>query len=230
MKLRLLLLSAACVAAGCDLPRDPESTLPRIRNGTLRVGVTAHEPWARYTGGDPQGVEVEIVKELAEELGAEIEWVFGNESELMQAAEAFELDLVIGGITDDSPWQDRVGMTRPFLEVKTLVAVPGGEPPLLELKRDEVAVSPGDAIAEKVLSEGGIPVPVEERREAAHSIAATDYEIEAWEFEPTAIELETEKHVMAVPPGENGWLLFVEKFLARKRAAIREKLVEEVRP
>jgi polar amino acid transport system substrate-binding protein len=192
--------------------------------------VTAHEPWAQIDDGEPQGVEVEIVKELAGERGAEIEWVRGNESELMQSAEAFELDLVIGGITEDSPWKDRVGMTRPYLEVTTRIAVPAGEPLLTELEGDEVAVRPGDAMAEKVLSEGGVPVPVEELRDEERPIAARDFEIEALGFEPTALELETEKHVMAVPPGENGWLLHVEKFLARNRAEIREKLVEEVRP
>jgi hypothetical protein len=30
---------------------------------------------------------------------------------------------------------------------------------------------------------------------------------------PTEIRLRRDKHVMAVPPGENGWLVHLERFL-----------------
>lgn len=35
----LLLLSS------CDLPRDPENTLERVRGAKMRVGITASPPW-----------------------------------------------------------------------------------------------------------------------------------------------------------------------------------------
>jgi polar amino acid transport system substrate-binding protein len=229
MILRSILMSLACAAVGCDLPRDPEATLARVQNGTIRVGLTEHEPWARFDGEEPAGVEVELVRRLAKELGAEIKWIPGNESELMQAAEAFELDLVIGGITDETPWKKRVGLTRPYLETETRIALPAGHAPITGLDGIEVAVPPGDAIIEQVRSEGGQPVPTENRAETDLAVAARDFESEAWGLTPTEIELETEKHVMAVPPGENAWLLHVEKFLARQEPEIRAMLVEELR-
>lgn len=229
MMVRLLLVVTACTCAACDVPRDPEATLARVRNGTLRVGITEHEPWTQEDGAEPQGVEVELVRRLAQELGAEIKWVPGNESELMQAAEAFELDLVIGGLTAETPWKKRVGLTSPYIETTTRIALPEGHRTILELDGIEVAVPPGDAVIDQVRSEGGKPVPTENRAETDLAVAARDFEVQAWNLDPTPITLTTEKHVMAVPPGENGWLLYLEKFLGRQRSEIRSMLVEEAR-
>ena len=60
----------AVAAAGCGIPRDPESTLDRVRGGTLRAGITASEPWTTLEGGRPGGVEVALVERFAQELGA----------------------------------------------------------------------------------------------------------------------------------------------------------------
>jgi hypothetical protein len=71
-----------------------------------------------------------MVRELAEELGARVEWHPGGESTLMKALGHFELDLVIGGITPQTPWQGQVGLTRPQstgAEGDRVFAVPPGE-------------------------------------------------------------------------------------------------------
>lgn len=47
------------------MPRDPEGTLHRVTEGTLRVGATTNDPWVSYEGGEPVGIEVELVKQLA---------------------------------------------------------------------------------------------------------------------------------------------------------------------
>jgi len=49
---------ALMAVAGCGIPRDPESTLDRVRGGALRAGITASEPWTTLEGGRPGGVEV----------------------------------------------------------------------------------------------------------------------------------------------------------------------------
>jgi DNA-binding IclR family transcriptional regulator len=59
----------ALAAAGCDLPRDAEGTLDRVRGGTLRVGVVNHPPWVVDSGGAVGGVESALVTQLARELG-----------------------------------------------------------------------------------------------------------------------------------------------------------------
>jgi hypothetical protein len=41
---------------------------------------------------------------------------------------------------------------------------------------------------------------------------------------PSATELHSEKHVMAVAPGENGFLKRLEEFLSRERPRVKELL------
>src|SRR4051812_2484546 len=105
---RVLVITLA-LFVGCDLPRDPEGTLNRVRGGTMRVGLVENPPWVIRTEGEPKGVEVELVRRFAAELGAKPEWHWGAEQKHMRAMEKFELDLVIGGLLDDTPWSDSIG-------------------------------------------------------------------------------------------------------------------------
>lgn len=101
---------------GCDWPRDPEATLNHVRGGVLRVGAVHEPPWVSVDpgGGPPRGLEVELTEDLARQLGAELRWQYGGETRLMRSLKHFELDLVIGGITSDSPYRSEVGFTRPY--------------------------------------------------------------------------------------------------------------------
>jgi ABC-type amino acid transport substrate-binding protein len=121
MKSLLRSLSAvvlAVVCAGCDMPRDPEGTYQRVQGGTLRAGLTLHEPWTRWEDDQPAGIEVELLKQFAEQSDARLEWVRNSESRLLEQLEGGRLDVVIGGLKDDSPWSKRVGLTRPFLTLQ----------------------------------------------------------------------------------------------------------------
>lgn len=127
-----LLLGLLAGAAACDWPRDPEGTLDHVRGGALRVGVIHQPPWviADPDGGPPRGREVELTVELARRLGAEPRWQVGGETRLMQALKKFELDLVIGGLTSESPYRDEVGFTRPYrsdADGEHVFAAPPGE-------------------------------------------------------------------------------------------------------
>jgi ABC-type amino acid transport substrate-binding protein len=144
----VLVVVTSVLPAGCGVPRDPEGTLDRVRGGTLRAGVSVREPWTRLHDGRPAGVEAALLREFADELGARVEWTVGSESELFAALERRELDVVVGGLTEDTPWRDRVGLTGRYLD----------------------------------------------------------------------------RHVMAVPPGENGWLMCLERFLYAREERVRELL------
>ncbi len=85
--------------AACGIPRDPRGTLDRVRGGTMRVGVAARAPWVVLAGAEPAGVEPRLLRTFARALGARIAWTPGAESELMEALERGELDVVAGGLT-----------------------------------------------------------------------------------------------------------------------------------
>lgn len=101
----------------------------------LRAGITTRAPWTTDEGGP----EADAVTAFAQSLGARVEWRRGTESELFEALEKFELDLAVGGFTDDNPWGPKLGMTRPYAEANgkkhVAVTAPGENRLLLEFER-----------------------------------------------------------------------------------------------
>ena len=120
---------------GCGIPRDPDGTLERVQSsGVLRAAASPAEGNVAVDGDDVTGPEVELVEGFAESLGAEVEWHVMGEEPAVDAMERGEVDLLVGGLTDQSPYAPKVGMTRPYAEsvdhgeaTKHVMAVPMGE-------------------------------------------------------------------------------------------------------
>jgi polar amino acid transport system substrate-binding protein len=128
--MRMVAVLVLCLgAAACGLPRDAAGTLKRVRGGVIRVGVIENPPWVMDVSGDPQGVEPALVKTLAAELGAQVQWTRGPEHDLMRALHERRLDLVAGGLDDTVPWAKGVALTRPYYrdERRHVLAAPRGE-------------------------------------------------------------------------------------------------------
>ena len=112
---RAAVVALAVATAGCQVPRDVEGTLDRVEGGgTLRVGVSEHEPYVSLDRPEPGGVEVRLLEDFARGLRARIEFVRGGEEELVGELREGELDVVVGGITKRSPWKKEVAPTRPY--------------------------------------------------------------------------------------------------------------------
>lgn len=226
-RLLAVLLVCAC-AAGCgSLPRDPEGTLRRVRGGRLRVGLVENPPWVVRGQAEPAGAEVEIVKRMAAELGATPEWVWGGEQQHMEALERYELDLVLGGLTKETAWSKYVGLTSPYFEERITVGVPASAKPPGEIKGVSVAVRRGDAVAAYVKEKGGVPVASDDIRQAVGPAAAPDWQLEQAGFASGDIELHASRHVLATPPGENGWIKWLDEFLARERPQVKGLLQQQ---
>ncbi len=118
----------AVLLAGCTtIPRDPDGTLDRVRaTGVLRAGASPGGDLVEVDGDAVSGAEVDLVEGFAASVPARVEWRAGGEEELVAALERGELDIIAGGLTDQSPWADRVALTRPYAAGHVL-AVPMGE-------------------------------------------------------------------------------------------------------
>lgn len=136
----LLVVAMLAVTCGCSgLPRDPDGTLERVQEtAVLRVGASPSEGLVEVDGDAVTGTEADIVTAYARSLGAEVRWRVGGEEELVTAMEAGEVDVLIGGLSDTSPWADKVSLTQPYAEsadhgerVKHVMAVPLGENAML---------------------------------------------------------------------------------------------------
>lgn len=116
----LVLLVFLLTACGIQIPADPHGTLDRARDGVLRVGVTENHPWVELDEtAAPAGIEPMMVSGFADQLGSRIEWRIASEAVLLDALERGELDIVAGGFLEDTPWEEKGAVTRPYSETTT---------------------------------------------------------------------------------------------------------------
>ncbi len=190
----------------------------------MRVGITANPPWTAAEG--PSGVEVELAEELARSLDARIEWVDGGHAELLTALEHREVDLAIGGFTADDPWSKEVTFTQPYFTVRTMVGIAPGALPPKDLTGVRVTVEADSEAVHVVTQNDGVPVEVESLEEAEPPVVAEEWEIRALGLQPTDVILDEAQHVMAVPLGENAWLVQIERFLRSRLSRLPQLLAE----
>ncbi len=232
MRLMIVVLFVGQIAA-CGMPRDPEGTLQRVTDGIMRAGISENPPWTRIHGGRLSGIEVRLLRQFARELSAQIEWVQGSEAELLEALRNFELDVVIAGLTYDSPWSTEVGMTQPYYTSILAIGAPVGMPLPGDfsetLEGYKIGVPLGRAVGGYVEEAGAVPVPVKDRPSYPGPIAAYTWQLKRWGFKNTGVTLYEYDHVIAVPPGENGWLVELEHFVLSRRNQVHAWLIGEPR-
>lgn len=114
------MLALVLTGCGIQVPADPHGTLDRVRDGVMRVGVTENEPWVELgETAKPSGTEPKLLAAFAEQLGARIEWTAASEAVLMGGLERGELDVVVGGFLDDTPWVEKGAATLAYAETTT---------------------------------------------------------------------------------------------------------------
>jgi polar amino acid transport system substrate-binding protein len=221
--------------SGCEFPRDPEGTLDQVRGGVMRVGVSPAEPFVQPApGGEPKGVEVELVTRFAETLDASVEWVEGSESDLMAALEGRQLDIVIAGLTRRSEWQRTAALTRPYLTTQVVIAAPDAQA-AAELSEDlggqRIAVEANSPEAAKLEQDtDAVVVPVDDLAAVDGPVAVPDYLLDDLGLVRTDAELDEHEHAMAVSMGENAFLVALERFLLDREDEAAEILEREGRP
>jgi polar amino acid transport system substrate-binding protein len=224
--MKTLAVALALTLAACGIPRDPEGTLERVDRGVMRVGVTEAPPWVELGAEAPDGIEVRLVEQLAEELEAEIEWVEGSEQELFGALTGRELDLVIGGLTAETPWSAEAAVTHPYLTTATLVAVPED----MDLPEDiaglEVGVEANTEIAGHLRKTDAQVVEVDDIESFDGPVAIDNFLTDDLGVTDTGVRLSESDHVFGLPMGENQWMTTVERFLLERPGEINELLDE----
>jgi len=138
-----VVLNFACT----DLPRDPKGTLRQLQSRPMRVGLVENSPWVVRSTEEPAGVEVDLIRNFATQLGTTVEWRPGGEQEQLEALEHYQLDVVIGGFTDSTPWRKYVGLTSPYFEQTD------GVPEYSQPQKHVIAVPPGENALVKRLDE-----------------------------------------------------------------------------
>lgn len=211
----------------CTIPDDTDGTYEHIKGGVLRVGVTENEPWVSLEQSDPSGVEVGLIRELAAQLGARVDYTTGSEEELVEALRERDLDVVIGGITDKTPRSKEVAMTKPYLTTHITVGVPPGE----ELRDGTRVAYESGTVAGSLIDKGseGVPYEVDSLKDAKGPVATDDFLLDDLGLKRVR-SLAAEEHVFLSAPGENRWLVTLERFLLDRKQRALQLLAEEARP
>ena len=210
---RVLVGALAFTAAGCDMPRDAEGTLARVRSeGRMQVGATDNPPWVRSSKEAAAGIEPALLRDWGAQLGAEPVWYHGAEAELFTALEERALDVVVAGLLRDNPWSSRIGMTQPYFTARLRLGVRSGTAAPESWEGQRVRVSPHRvSLLAPIRALGAIPVSDDAM---AVAIAAYDFELPGLGLEAAGPVLAEEHHVIATAPGESAWLLALDRFLA----------------
>lgn len=203
----LVLLSA------CSIPQDPMDTSMKVRDEGMVVGLTENPPWVTRDGDVPGGVEIELVEKFAEQMGVTVQWEWGSSSVLLEALDQFELHLVIGGLTRSATNGKGVGLTIPYYESKIVIAAPPGASMPENLDGADVGIVRGSAVADIVRDTGARLVFLSSADAIDGPTALPKWQADELNLISDGEELDTLYHVMAVPPGENGWLLALDNFL-----------------
>jgi len=127
------MLAATLAGCGMSIPADPDGTLDRVSGGELRIGASPDPGLVDVESSTPTGPLPDLAEQFAATLDAEPEWTVGSEETLVGMLEAGDLDLVIGGFTEKTPWIDKAGITRGYSGIegadgrKIVMLVPLGE-------------------------------------------------------------------------------------------------------
>ncbi|MFJ6549017.1 hypothetical protein [Microbacterium sp. NPDC091676] len=109
-----LLVATALGGCGMTVPADPDGTLDRVSGGELRVGTSPEPGLVEIDGGEPRGPVVDLVDDFAASIDADVTWTVATEESLVGMLETGDLVLVAGGLTPDTPWIDKAGVTRGY--------------------------------------------------------------------------------------------------------------------
>lgn len=113
--LSTLLLLPGCL--GASTPEGKPGALARIVDaGTLRVGMTGEQPPLNMTtrSGEVIGMEVALVRVLAQAMAVKTEIVVLPFAQLLDALEAGKVDLVMSGMTITPERVQRVDFVGPY--------------------------------------------------------------------------------------------------------------------
>lgn len=216
--------------AGCDdfrYPRDPNDTLDRVlATDRVRVAAVDHVPWVIVDGNNvPRGAEVDLIEAFARDLGATVEWRRAPAFEALDALERGDVDLAVGGFTNRAVTAHKgASHTYAYFTEALIVASEPGLAIPQRLDGQRVYVAP-DLMADSLVRDQD-GVPVSEKTASVRLLAVPEWLARARALEPTSIVLRRDEHVIAVPKGENAWVVRLERFLRTHSREIADRLRE----
>ncbi len=128
---KLLFFLVFILITSCNIPKDPEGSWEKIQKNGLHIGVVINAPFTLQKDSVYSGKEIELLQNFAKENKLQLVYETGNETDLTDKLENYEIDLLVGGFTKKSIWTDKVGLTTPYDNEDHVILIPKGENKLL---------------------------------------------------------------------------------------------------
>ena len=180
MKIAAVLIGALAAGGCSDFPKDNAETLKQLQAGReMKVGVAHNPPWTVAAEGRIEGVEPALVTQWAQSLGTKARFITAPADDLVEALYKRELDVLVMGLTDETPHSGKLALSQPYLEVKTHIGVAPGQTPLADWAGQRIAVDLErlDLVAQ-VRELEAEPVPLERGGSSVPIMAGYDFELE----------------------------------------------------
>lgn len=106
------------------------SGVPELEDGTLTVGSDiAYAPMEFYIEGTetPDGLDIDLAKAIADELGVEVEFINSGFDGLIGALDSEDFDVIISSMTVTDERSEQIDFV-PYIQVGTGILVPAGNP------------------------------------------------------------------------------------------------------
>ncbi len=121
-------VAAACglvLLVGCSaFQSDPDAGLFDAAPNVLRVGVTSDAPPVVYKErGEIVGLEADLARGLAEEMGMEVEFVELDWTDLIPALEDGRIDIIMSGMSITQVRRFRVAFCQPYMRAGLMALV-----------------------------------------------------------------------------------------------------------
>lgn len=168
MSKRLVLktLLGASLALGLALSAQAQDALARTKaSGVLKIGTeTAFAPFDFIDGGAHVGLNMDLMNEVAKEMGVKTEWTALPWEGVLPGLEAKKFDMVTGPVTITKARMERYRFTPPIAEATVA---------LLKRKGDKSVMKPED-IAGKPVGGGKASAQLAQLKTFAESLGKAD--------------------------------------------------------
>lgn len=209
--------------SACQWPKDPDDTFKKIiRNGQLRVAVIQSPPWVNYQGSIVSGIEVEIISQFAASIKVYPVWKPLSEQMAVIALKKHQVDLIIGGLTDQDPWQKYFTMTRPYFTAEYYIGLPKDHAAIRLPKNQNIAVKTNSFLIPYIMEKDFKVLESADPFTTQLPVAAEKNYLIYKAFK-AYIKLCRFSHVIVVPLGENYLLKKLESFLKHNSAQFLQK-------
>lgn len=112
---KILLFLALCLPVSLERAEAKSAIDSIVERGVLRVGFSTFVPWAMQDkNGEYIGFEIDVARELAKDLGVELQLVPTNWDGIIPALLSKKFDVIIGGMSSTVKRNLTVNFTVPY--------------------------------------------------------------------------------------------------------------------